>query len=100
MYFRIGGAEAGSATTSLELDSNNVIPDNIWAWRADHGTGVGWTTNTASHGLIVDGDNVTAFGLAVEHYQQSQVQWNVNNGETIFYQSEDPYDVPSQSSWT
>jgi hypothetical protein len=28
------------------------------------------------------------------------VQWNGNNGETIFYQSEDPYDVPSQSSWT
>jgi hypothetical protein len=100
VYFRIGGAEAGSATTSLELDSNNVILDNIWAWRADHGTGVGWTTNTASHGLIVDGDNVTALGLAVEHYQQSQVQWNGNNGETIFYQSEDPYDVPSQSSWT
>jgi Malectin domain len=98
--FRIGGAEAGSATTSLELDSNNVILDNIWAWRADHGTGVGWTTNTASHGLIVNGDNVTALGLAVEHFQQSQVQWNGNNGETIFYQSEDPYDVPSQSSWT
>jgi hypothetical protein len=100
VYFRIGGAETGSATTSLELDSNNVILDNIWAWRADHGTGVGWTTNTASHGLIVDGDNVTALGLAVEHYQQSQVQWNGNNGETVFYQSEDPYDVPSQSSWT
>jgi len=100
VYFRIGGAEAGSATTSLELDSDNVILDNIWAWRADHGTGVGWTTNTASHGLIVDGDNVTALGLAVEHFQQSQLQWNGNNGETIFYQSEDPYDVPSQSSWT
>ena len=100
VYFRIGGAEAGSATTSLELDSDNVILDNIWAWRADHGTGVGWTTNAASHGLVVDGDNVTALGLAVEHYQQSQVQWNGNNGETIFYQSEDPYDVPSQSSWT
>ena len=100
VYFRIGGAETGSATTSLELDSDNVILDNIWAWRADHGTGVGWTTNTASHGLIVDGDNVTALGLAVEHFQQSQLQWNGNNGETIFYQSEDPYDVPSQSSWT
>ena len=100
VYFRIGGAETGSATTSLELDSDNVILDNIWAWRADHGTGVGWTTNAASHGLIVDGDNVTALGLAVEHFQQSQLQWNGNNGETIFYQSEDPYDVPSQSSWT
>ena len=100
VYFRIGGAEAGTATTSLEVDSDNVILDNIWAWRADHGTGVGWTVNTAAHGVVVNGDSVTALGLAVEHYQQSQVQWNGNNGETIFYQSEDPYDVPSQSSWT
>jgi hypothetical protein len=100
VYFRIGGAEAGSATTSLQIDSNNVILDNVWAWRADHGTGVGWTSNTASHGLVVNGDSVTALSLAVEHYQQSQVQWNGNNGETIFYQSEDPYDVPSQSAWT
>lgn len=100
VYFRIGGAEGGSATTSLEIDSDNVILDNVWAWRADHGTGVGWTSNTASHGLVVNGDNVTALGLAVEHYQQSQVQWNGNGGETIFYQSEDPYDVPNQTSWT
>lgn len=97
--FRIGGATAGSATTSLEVDSNNTILDNIWAWRADHGNGVGWNTNTADHGLVVNGDNVTALGLSVEHYQASQVQWNGNNGETIFYQSEDPYDVPSQGSW-
>ena len=99
LTFRIGGATAGMATTALELDSNNVILDNVWAWRADHGTGVGWTSNTASHGLVVNGDNVTALGLAVEHFQQSQTQWNGNNGETVFYQSEDPYDVPSQGSW-
>jgi hypothetical protein len=99
VYFRIGGATAGSATTSLEVDSDNVILDNIWAWRADHGNGVGWTVNTAAHGLVVNGDNVTALGLAVEHYQQNQVVWNGNGGETIFYQSELPYDVPSQSAW-
>ncbi len=98
-YFRIGGAEPGTATTSLEIDSNNVLMDNIWAWRADHGAGVGWNVNTADHGLVVNGDNVTALGLAVEHYQKSQVQWNGNKGETIFYQSEDPYDPPSQSAW-
>jgi hypothetical protein len=97
--FRIGGATAGLAGTALELDSNNVILDNVWAWRADHGAGVGWSTNPANHGLVVNGDNVTALGLAVEHFEQSQVQWNGNNGETVFYQSEDPYDVPSQSSW-
>ena len=97
--FRIGGAEAGSATTSLQVDSNNVILDNIWAWRADHGNGVGWTSNTAAHGVVINGNNVTALGLAVEHYQQAQTVWNGNGGETIFYQSELPYDPPSQSAW-
>ncbi|WP_221312720.1 coagulation factor 5/8 type domain-containing protein [Granulicella aggregans] len=100
VYFRIGGATLGTATTSLEVNSNNVILDNIWAWRADHGAGAAWTVNKADHGLVVNADNVTATGLAVEHYQKEQVLWSGNGGETIFYQSELPYDPPSQSSWT
>ena len=99
VFFRIGGATAGSATTSLQVDHDNVILDDVWAWRADHGAGVGWTINTADHGVVVNGDNVTATGLFVEHYQKEQVLWNGNGGETIFYQSELPYDVPSQSAW-
>jgi hypothetical protein len=99
VFFRIGGATAGSATTSLEVDSADVILDDIWAWRADHGNGVGWTLNTAAHGVIVNGNRVTALGLAVEHYQQEQVLWKGNSGATIFYQSELPYDPPSQSAW-
>ncbi len=100
VYFRIGGATPGKAKTSLEVDSSDVILDNIWAWRADHGNGVGWTLNTADHGLVINGDRVTATGLAVEHYQKEQVLWNGNSGETIFYQSELPYDVPNQAAWT
>jgi fibronectin type 3 domain-containing protein len=99
VFFRIGGATAGTATTSLEIDSDNVILDNIWAWRADHGADASWTGNVANHGLVVDGDNVTALGLAVEHYEQNQVVWNGQGGETIFYQSEMPYDVPSEAAW-
>ncbi len=99
VFFRIGGATAGKATTSLQVDSSDVILDDIWAWRADHGTGVGWTINTANHGVVVNGDRVTATGLAVEHYQKQQVLWNGNAGETIFYQSELPYDPPSQAAW-
>jgi len=99
VFFRIGGGTPGTATTTLQIDSNDVILDNIWAWRADHGNGVGWTDNVGEHGLIVNGDNVTALGLAVEHYEQTQVQWNGERGETIFYQSELPYDPPSQSAW-
>lgn len=98
--FRIGGATAGSAITSLQVDSADVILDNIWAWRADHGNGIGWTLNTANHGLVVNGNRVTALGLFVEHYQQEQVLWNGNAGQTLFYQSELPYDVPNQAAWT
>jgi hypothetical protein len=99
VFFRIGGATSGKATTSLEINSSDVIVDDLWAWRADHGTGVGWTLNTADHGFVVNGDRVTATGLAVEHYQKEQVLWNGNGGETIFYQSEMPYDPPSQGAW-
>ena len=99
VFFRIGGAEAGSATTSLVVNSSQVILDDIWAWRADHGAGVGWTSNVADHGLVVNGADVTAFGLFVEHYQQTEVQWNGEGGTTIFFQNEDPYDPPSQAAW-
>jgi hypothetical protein len=99
VFFRIGGATAGMATTSLIVNSDNVILDDIWAWRADHGTGVGWTDNTADTGVIVNGDNVTAYGLAVEHYQKYEVVWNGNGGTEIFFQNEMPYDPPSQAAW-
>jgi fibronectin type 3 domain-containing protein len=97
--FRIGGATAGSAAVATEIDSDNVIIDNMWSWRADHGADASWTGNVAMNGLVVNGDNVTALGLAVEHYEAEQVVWNGEGGETIFYQSEMPYDVPSQSAW-
>ena len=58
VFFRIGGATAGSATNSLVVNSSHVILDDIWAWRADHGAGVGWTANTANTGLVVNGNNV------------------------------------------
>ena len=99
MFFRIGGAAAGKATTSLVVNSDNVILDDTWAWRADHGNGVGWTSNTADIGVIVNGDNVTACGLFVEHYQKYETIWNGNGGTVIFFQNEMPYDPPSQAAW-
>ena len=99
VFLRIGGATAGSATTALVVNSNNAILDDIWSWRADHGNGVGWTRNTANTGLIVNGTNVTAYGLFVEHYQQYEVLWNGNGGKVIFFQNEMPYDPPSQAAW-
>ena len=99
VFFRIGGAAAGSATASLVVNNNNDILDDIWAWRADHGAGVGWTSNTADTGVIINGDNVTAYGLFVEHYQKYEVIWNGDKGTDIFFQNEMPYDPPSQAAW-
>src|SRR4051794_3585784 len=99
VFFRIGGATPGKATTSLIVNSDNTILDDIWAWRADHGNGVGWTSNTADTGVVVNGDHVTASGLFVEHYQRYETIWNGNDGRVIFFQNEMPYDPPSQSAW-
>ncbi|WP_067495321.1 discoidin domain-containing protein [Actinoplanes sp. TFC3] len=101
VFFRIGGSIAGKATNSLLINSNNTIIDHIWAWRADHGNAgtYGWTVNTADTGLIVNGQNVTAYGLFVEHYQKNEVIWNGNGGRTYFLQNEQPYDPPSNAAW-
>jgi hypothetical protein len=99
VFFRIGGPHAGRAATSLVVNSDHVILDDIWAWRADHGTGVGWSQNTADSGLVVNGDHVDATGLFVEHYQKFEVVWNGEDGSVVFFQNELPYDVPSQDAW-
>jgi hypothetical protein len=99
VFFRVGGPHPGKATVSLTVDSSHVILDDIWAWRADHGAGVGWTQNTAATGLIVNGNDVSATGLFVEHYQRYEVLWNGERGTDIFFQNEMPYDVPSQAAW-
>jgi len=101
VYFRVGGAESTptSATVSLLDNASNSIIDNVWAWRADHGNAVGWTQNTGATGLVVTGSGVTAYGLAVEHYQKNEVIWSGQGGTDIFFQNELPYDPPSQAAW-
>jgi len=99
VFFRIGGPHVGKATVSLEVNSNNVILDDTWVWRADHGSGVGWDVNTADTGVVINGDNVTAYGLFVEHFQKYEVIWNGENGKTIMFQNEMPYDPPDQAAW-
>jgi len=99
VHCRIGGAEAGTAASCFTINSNNVIIDHTWLWRSDDGAGVSWTGNKSNNGLIVNGNNVTAYALFVEHFQQYQTLWNGNGGTTYFYQSELPYDVPTQNDW-
>jgi hypothetical protein len=97
---RVGGGSPGTATTCLTIDSNDVVGDNLWLWRADHGMGTGWTANVSKNGLVVNGKNVTMYGLFVEHFQEFQTMWNGEGGRVYFYQSELPYDPPSPDLWT
>jgi hypothetical protein len=100
VHCRVGGADVGTAANCVTVDSSDVIVDNVWMWRADHGAGASWTGNPSLNGFVVNGNNVTAYGLFVEHFQQYQTLWNGNGGKTYFYQSEMPYDPPSQAAWS
>jgi hypothetical protein len=99
VFFRVGGAGVGRTKVNLRINSNDTLVDHTWIWRADHGDGVGWELNTSENGLVVNGNEVTIYGLFVEHHQQFQVLWNGNGGRTYFYQSEIPYDPPNQASY-
>lgn len=107
-------------TAAAIINTSNVIGDNLWIWRADHDKSsvtnpntetaqsmtdatqnlVNWQHDLAQYGLVVYGDNVTMYGLAVEHFQNYQTVWYGNNGSVYFYQSEMPYDVPTIGQWT
>ena len=99
LFFRVGGAGPGKAGIDLSVHSNNTLIDHTWIWRADHGANVGWTDNLSDTGLKVTGDDVTVYGLFVEHHQKYQVDWAGERGRVYFYQSELPYDPPRQAAW-
>ncbi|MER7483930.1 coagulation factor 5/8 type domain-containing protein [Streptomyces sp. NPDC126510] len=98
VFIRIGGAGPGKATTSMVINSRHTIVDHTWVWRADHGEGVGWETNRADYGVVVNGHDVLATGLFVEHFNKYDVQWYGERGRTIFFQNEKAYDAPNQAA--
>jgi len=96
---RVGGATVGTASSCLVINSRHVVGDSLWIWRADHGAGATWGGNRAKNGIIVNGADVTVYGLFVEHFQEYQTLWNGEGGRVFFYQSELPYDAPTQEEW-
>jgi len=99
-FARVGGTNNPAqyqvqADIMVLIQSGYVVLDNAWLWRADHDiSGLVYNSNNPClHGLVVNGDNVKAYGLAVEHQLQDLVVWNGNNGQTHFFQAELPYDV-------
>lgn len=109
VYFRVGGPHIGKANIALEVNSDDVLIDHTWVWRGDHGVegftaGVNgdtdrWRTNTGRYGAVINGDDVTATGLFVEHFQRYNTVWNGERGTTVLYQNELPYDPPTQADW-
>ncbi len=111
VYFRVGGPHIGKADVALEINSDNVLIDHTWVWRADHGVEgfdtsnndfgdtERWATNIGRNGLVVNGDDVTATGLFVEHFQEYNTIWNGEDGRVLLYQNELPYDPPTQADW-
>jgi hypothetical protein len=99
IYCRVGGAVVGQAEATVTINSNYVIGDHFWLWRADHGTGTEWMDGQNKHGLVVNGDHVTIYGLFNEHFQGYQTLWKGEYGKTYFYQSEIPYSPPSLEVW-
>ncbi len=96
------GRKSSTCHVSFLDSTPNSIIDDLWAWRADHGTtptSTGWTVNTGDTGLVVSANDVTAYGLAVEHFQKYEVVWSGQGGTVEFFQNELPYDVPNQADW-
>ena len=131
VYFRIGGPYIGKTDIALEVNSDHVLIDHTWVWRADHGIegfdatcnlddpedyencedeqgnpigflgdNIRWETNIGRNGAVINGDDVTATGLFVEHFQEYNTIWNGERGAVYLYQNELPYDPPTQADWT
>jgi hypothetical protein len=103
---RVGGVQSKNIQihTSMQINSNNVVGDHFWLWRADHGSQRGgnarWVRDRCKNGLIVTGDDVTIYALFTEHYQEYEVLWLGERGRTYLLQNEPPYDAPNQASWS
>jgi len=99
IFARVGGPDGLEnnvmADTMVQVHSGHVVGDNFWLWRADHSSdgAVNGGFYPVNHGLQVHGDDVTMYGLAVEHTLQDLTQWHGERGATYFYQSELPYDL-------
>ena len=70
----------------MEINASYVILDNVWLWRADVQNA--HRVRDCNHSLVVNGHDVTAYGLAAEHVQSDNTVWNGERGQLFFYQAE------------
>jgi hypothetical protein len=115
IFCRVGGATVGrrdaiAVDTMMRIHSGNIVGDNLWLWRADHAdlgkneeanyphiSPIFWQTEQDEYrvetGIEVFGDDVTMYGLAVEHANGHQLSWSGERGSVHFFQCEFPYGV-------
>lgn len=119
VFCRVGGIatedrESVQVNTMMRLYSGNIVGDNLWLWRADHAelrpneqvnypniSSIYWQTEQnefrVETGLEVWGDDITIYGLAVEHALGHQTIWHGDRGFVAFYQCELPYCVSQET---
>ncbi|KAL1522524.1 hypothetical protein AB1Y20_017511 [Prymnesium parvum] len=106
------GCTPKRADVMVQLESSGVTLDHSWLWHADHdqcaaadasrcslpyrGTCVS-DDAVSSHGLVVHGDDVTAYGLQIEHHKATLSVWNGRGGRVFMFQAELPYTDPAFS---
>jgi hypothetical protein len=89
------------ADVHVMAQGNRLALDNTWFWHADHDDCTEVNATPASddcysgNGLVVNGDDVVAYGLAVEHTYNDLVNWQGERGIIFFFQSELPYHDPT-----
>lgn len=119
IFARVGGPDMDrqvAVDRMVRVHSGNVVGDNLWLWRADHALldpneppqPIDDDKRFEYHltvqneyfseaGLEVIGNDVTMYGLFVEHTLGDMTQWRGERGRVFFYQSELPYDVSQES---
>ena len=103
VYCRVGGpTETATANTMMTINKQNVVTNGCWLWRADNskqGTsgGLGPDKAVCQNGLVITGDNVSCFCIAIEHTLDKLIIWNAKDGNITWLQTELNYDQPS--SW-
>ena len=120
IFVRVGGPDKVDidkvgVETMMRINSDYVIGDNLWLWRADHSVllsadeiEMNRTPNKlyhkptqrefkCDHSLEVNGNNVIMYGLFGEHTLKDVVRWNGENGKTFFFQCELAYDVDPET---
>ncbi len=97
---RVGGATSGKTSSCLTINANDVVGDNLWLWAGGSRHWCGLDPECEHQRFDCQrrpGDDlrpVRRASRAVSDIVERQL------GAVYFYQSELPYDAPSQAAWS